>query len=406
MVLADVRAATILLAFLLAAGTSSCRGKKAIPPAESVPVETPATALDPAAGAAGAAAAATEGFARMARGAYVAAIAGCEGCHTPLDGRGRADRERLLAGGLEVADFTGPWRSPNITPDPKSGIGAWSDADLRAAVRQGVAPGGRRLDVWMPSHHLRVISDDDLAALISYLRGMRPISATVLGLASKRPARALVPPPFAPVPPPGPDAVERGRYLAELGACASCHAPAEARSGAEMGTSLSGGRKMIVPSQSGGPGHVFASNITPDVETGIGRISDHELAGMLTRGIRADGRPLLHPMDMVARGWVRATTEDVQAVIAFLRAQRPVRNRVPAATVRPPEPVVAPSLIPPTPTVSAETATEPAPPSGSRPAPDGGHPIRGHAGDLDPLRGARRGRGGPHGALPGPAIDM
>src|SRR5204863_200165 len=81
-----------------------------------------------------------------------APIAGME-CHTPRNGP-QLDLSRIGVGGRELPDFTNPEArtvSRNITPDPETGIGKWSDADVKRAILIGQRPDGTRLSRTMPS---------------------------------------------------------------------------------------------------------------------------------------------------------------------------------------------------------------------------------------------------------------
>lgn len=119
-----------------------------------------------------------------------------------------------------------------------------------------------------------------------------------------------------------PAVIERGRQLVTGPAhCVNCHGPQNADSllKAGMTVPLQGGYNFDLPF-----GTIYARNITPDAETGIGRRTDAELARVLRYGVHANGRPVLDFMpfhDM--------SDQDLTAVISFLRAQKPVRNEVP-----------------------------------------------------------------------------
>ena len=106
----------------------------------------------------------------LAYGAYLAGPLGhCIECHSPMGPMGPDWRNQLGAGGLA---FHGPWgvsHSPNITP---TGIGAWSDAEIKAAITQGVRPDGSRLMPPMPVAYYANISEADLDALVAYLRSL------------------------------------------------------------------------------------------------------------------------------------------------------------------------------------------------------------------------------------------
>ena len=108
-------------------------------------------------------------------GAYLAGPVGhCIECHTPLD-KGHRDYSRTGQGGHP---FAGPWGvavSRNITPHKDDGLGAWSDAEIARAIRQGVRKDGARLNPPMDYASYAGISDADMAAIIAYLRALPPL---------------------------------------------------------------------------------------------------------------------------------------------------------------------------------------------------------------------------------------
>lgn len=125
-----------------------------------------------------------EGVAEVARddpatyGAYLAGPMGhCIECHTPMVGHARDFENRLNAGGFEIP---GPWGiavTPNITPDEETGIGTWSDADIKRAITEGVRPDGGLLGPPMAFHYYRNIRAEDLDAIVAYLRSVKPVKS-------------------------------------------------------------------------------------------------------------------------------------------------------------------------------------------------------------------------------------
>ena len=112
------------------------------------------------------------------RGAYLAAIMDCGGCHTGGALAGRPDPALKLAGsdiGFAIPGL-GYFYPPNLTPDPATGTGAWSTADLVRAIRTGERPDGRMLAPVMPWHAYAALSDDDALALATHLQGLAPVS--------------------------------------------------------------------------------------------------------------------------------------------------------------------------------------------------------------------------------------
>src|SRR6266850_8123081 len=166
------------------------------------------------------------------RGRELAAIGNCNDCHTVRGGRN-------FAGGLPVPTPFGTIFSANITPDAETGIGRWSEAAFRRAMREGVDRRGRHLYPAFPYDHFTLVSDDDDKALYAFFMTREPVRA-------KAPANDLsFPLNFRPVIAawqllyfrPGPyrpdpaqsEAWNRGAYLVEgLAHCGACHTPRNA----------------------------------------------------------------------------------------------------------------------------------------------------------------------------------
>jgi mono/diheme cytochrome c family protein len=121
----------------------------------------------------------------IARGAYLVAIMDCTACHTDGTFLGQPDLERPLAGsriGHEVPGL-GVFFAPNLTPDPKTGLGNWKEEEIARAIREGIRPDGRQLAPAMPWRSYAALSDTDVRALVSYLRTLRPIEHQVPAIA-------------------------------------------------------------------------------------------------------------------------------------------------------------------------------------------------------------------------------
>ncbi|WP_439576406.1 c-type cytochrome [Elioraea sp.] len=113
----------------------------------------------------------------LARGQYLAAIMDCGGCHTGGALIGKPDPALALAGsaiGFQIPEV-GTFYPPNLTPDRETGLGAWSVAEIVAAVRTGVRPDGRILVPIMPWHAYAALTDADAAALAAYLKSIPPV---------------------------------------------------------------------------------------------------------------------------------------------------------------------------------------------------------------------------------------
>src|SRR5262249_42627356 len=111
---------------------------------------------------------------KVAYGAYLAGPAGhCMECHSTPGQNGVPDLvSRPGGGGMQ---FKGPWGvsyAPNITP---TGIGKYSDDDIKRAITDGVRRDGSRLMPPMAYHYYKNIAPDDLAAIVAYLRTLKPL---------------------------------------------------------------------------------------------------------------------------------------------------------------------------------------------------------------------------------------
>ena len=117
------------------------------------------------------------------RGAYLASIMHCNGCHTPRGPEGAPIMERFLQGGTVGFEIPGLgiYFPPNLTGDAETGLGRWTDAEIVAAIREGVRRDGRMLAPAMPANDYAALSDADAADLVAYLRSLAPVSHAVPG---------------------------------------------------------------------------------------------------------------------------------------------------------------------------------------------------------------------------------
>jgi mono/diheme cytochrome c family protein len=113
---------------------------------------------------------------QVARGHYLVTIIGCADCHTPGYMYGAPDTARALSG--SELGWKGPWGVSyprNLTPEPQSGIAAWSESDIVTAIRTGKRPDGRILLPPMPWPDLAALTDDDAMAIAKYLKSLPPV---------------------------------------------------------------------------------------------------------------------------------------------------------------------------------------------------------------------------------------
>ena len=113
-------------------------------------------------------------FTQIARGRYLAILSDCGSCHTV------AGSNQPLAGGRSIETPFGSIVAPNITPDPETGIGSWSDEQFDAALRSGLRRDGSRLYPAMPYNAYAKMSRDDVLAIRAYLNTVAPVHNAVV----------------------------------------------------------------------------------------------------------------------------------------------------------------------------------------------------------------------------------
>lgn len=260
-----------------------------------------------------------------ARGAYlVTTIAGCGNCHTPRSAPGQPMANMALAGGFEFDDPDfGHIIAPNITPDPETGIGKWSEAEIVTALREGKRPDGTIIGPPMPVPVYSHLSDRDAQAIAAYLRSLRPVRHAVARSQFKAPLPPSYGPPVTHVDePPRSDKVAYGGYLAgPVGHCVLCHTPPGGDAPFDMSRAFGGARDLP---DLGKPGALTVSrNITPDPENGIGKWSDVQIKRAITTGVRADGSKLTRTMPF--DWYAKMTPQDLDAIVAYLRSLKPLK---------------------------------------------------------------------------------
>lgn len=266
--------------------------------------------------------------ARLARGEYlVNHVMDCMGCHSEHDWT--TPDAALLAGTLgagqdmtSVKGLPGRVYAPNITPDPESGAGNWTDDQLARGIREGISHDGRALFAFMPYEDFRALSDEDLASIIVYLRSLPPVRKqwpqTDLIFPINYLMREVPRPVNAPVPEPDISTPEkRGEYLLTIAGCSDCHTPQDAHGQRLPEMKFAGGFIMDGPW-----GRVATSNITSDPSTGI---DEANFLQAMAAGY-AKGRRLNQVMPW--RAYRGMTGEDIAAIFASLKTITPVRHFV------------------------------------------------------------------------------
>lgn len=260
----------------------------------------------------------------IAKGAQLAAVGNCASCHTAKDGKS-------YAGGFPLKTPFGTVYGTNVTPDPETGIGRWSEAEFSRALREGVNRDGRHLYPAFPYDHFTKTTDEDMRALYAFIMTREPVRA-------QTPANTvMIPRPliavwkaiyFAPGvfrPDSSKDARwNRGKYLSEgLGHCGACHTPrnqlgAEKKDKPYAGGQVEGWHAPALSAASPSPLPWTAESLAAYLRSGI---TD---AHGLTAG----------PMAEVVRNLARASDEDVQAIALYVAAldTRPDEQRKAQAT--------------------------------------------------------------------------
>jgi mono/diheme cytochrome c family protein len=255
------------------------------------------------------------------RGEYLAKTGGCIGCHT------EEKKDAVpFAGGRALTTPFGTFYGPNITPDPKAGIGSWTEADFVRAMRQGERRDGSNYFPAFPYPSFTKIVDTDLRDLWAYLRTLPP---------SAQPSKEhdlwfifgwrwlvtfwkwffFTPGTFTNIP--GlTDIANRGAYLVQaLGHCSECHTPRNFLGGPKTSRFLAGGK---------GPDGKDVANLTP---TGLKKWSDKDLQDFLTTGVMPDGDVPAESMgEVITNTTSKLVPEDLNAVIAYLRSLAPIPN--------------------------------------------------------------------------------
>jgi mono/diheme cytochrome c family protein len=266
--------------------------------------------------------------ATIARGEYlVYSAAACAYCHVPRERWADLDRgERLpLTGHHRFPLPFGDIFSANVTPDVVTGIGSYPDTAIARTLRRGVRADGRAA---VPLMEIR-LADDDLVAVMSYLRTRSAVSHRVpehrLTMFGKLLMSVAIKPLDEPAArlstSPAGATVERGRYLAnDVSSCVTCHTD-RGPDGQLVGPPFAGGQRMDVAAD---PSRVYVTpNLTPDSESSpIGQWTEDAFVARFRSGPALEGTP------MPWGAFARLTDEDLRAIYRYLRSLPATRHVV------------------------------------------------------------------------------
>jgi mono/diheme cytochrome c family protein len=271
---------------------------------------------------------------KIARGKYLANhVSVCIDCHSQRDFNyyaGPIVPGTEGKGGMEFADAAGTFYPRNITP---AALGNWTDGEIVRAIVSGVDKDGAALFPMMPYPIANHAAQDDIEAIVAYLRTLPPIQNAVPKSKIKFPLNLIVrtiPQPYHPQPrPSASDTLAYGKYMSMIAGCAFCHTPVDDKGQPLPGMEFAGGMEFKDPML----GTMRSANITPEENTGIGAWDKDYFIGRFKE--YADSSRSHIP---VAKGeantvmpwtmYAGMTAEDLSAIYGYLRTVKPVRNEV------------------------------------------------------------------------------
>ncbi len=252
----------------------------------------------------------------VARGEYLSKAAHCNACHSREGGP-------AYSGNVPLNSPFGVLYAPNITQDPTTGIGNWTEKEFEGSLRRGVGKDGQYLYPAMPYIEFTKISDDDIHALWAYFRTIKPVREETkknemkfpfnvrVGIAGwqamyfKQGRYANDPSQSA--------QWNRGAYLVQgLGHCEACHTPTNVAMAPKKGEALQGN---VID-------HWFAPDISGGQFSGIKDWSVEQLATYLKQGHNDKNEAAVGPMQQtIDLGTSQLSDADVTAISVYLKNQ-------------------------------------------------------------------------------------
>lgn len=268
---------------------------------------------------------------RLARGEYlVRHVTPCLDCHSQMNfdvvgSDVKAGTEGM--GGMPFVKSDGVpgfVQAQNITPDPETGIGKWTDGEVLRAMREGVKADGSALFPMMPYQQFAEYDDDDAKAIVAYIRTLKPIRNVIAPRELAFPVNLLVK--LAPKPLSGPvhkptEHLAYGKYLATVSGCVICHTPMDDHGQRIAAREFGGGWEM-----KGSGLHVITPNITSFEGTWMSQATKEEFLGRF-RMWKDMPRTPPSQGQMTAMGWrsyAGMTDEDLGAIYDYLKTVPPV----------------------------------------------------------------------------------
>jgi mono/diheme cytochrome c family protein len=260
----------------------------------------------------------------VARGAQLAAIGNCNSCHTETGGE-------TFAGGRPMPTPFGTIYATNITPDPETGIGWWSEEAFRRAMHEGVDRSGRHLYPVFPYDHFTKVTNEDVKAIYAFLMTREPVRATTP--ANDLPFPLNVRPILAGwkaffldrgayQPDPHRSAKwNRGAYLVEgLAHCGACHTPRNVLAAEKREENFAGGESE----------NWHAPALTAASPAPVPWTAD-QIFTYLRTGFEEHHGAAAGPMAPVVQNLAKVPEDDVRAIAAYVAslagAATPERER-------------------------------------------------------------------------------
>ena len=259
---------------------------------------------------------------QVARGAYLARAGNCMLCHTERGGP-------AYAGGRPLETPFGTVYSSNLTPDARTGLGAWSQAQFRRALQDGRSRDGTLLYPAFPYTHTTRLTDADTDALFDYLRSLPPVNqpnaphrlrwpySTQAALMVWR-ALYFRPGPYVPDPTRTTE-WNRGAYLVQgLGHCSACHTARNALGGSRDLMDLSGG---VIPMR-----NWYAPSLTSPSEASVAEWPLKDIEQLLSTGTAPRGTVLGPMAEVVQHSTQYLEPTDIRAMAVYLKSLPPTAS--------------------------------------------------------------------------------
>ena len=261
------------------------------------------------------------------KGKYIFHASGGCSCHTDTKNDGA-----FLAGGRPINTPFGTFFGTNISPDPATGIGKWTDEDFVRAMTKGLSPEGNHYFPVFPYTSFHNITQEDLIALKAYLFSIPAVNQKNIPhdliLPFGRQALLMIwknvvwsPQTFISNPEQT-KSWNRGAYIAQaLAHCGECHTPRNLLGGLKNYLHFSGSKE--------GPEGELAPNITPHKITGIGDWTKVDISYFLETGMKPDGDYTQGLMaEVIEHGYYYLKVEDLDAVAEYLISLLPINNNL------------------------------------------------------------------------------